>query len=95
MNPNYLSNSLKKQTGYPYRELVQIQKMSVAEQLLRTSEFSVSEIVHAVGYENVSFFYKKFRERNGCLPNEYRTLAQDRNSGQANLPNTPMRRSCQ
>lgn len=74
MNPNYLSNCLKRQTGHSYRELVQIQRMSVAEQLLRTSELSVSEIIHAAGYENITFFYKKFQERNNCLPNEYRFL---------------------
>lgn len=72
LNPNYLSNLLKKHTGLSYRELVQQQKLTASEHLLRSSKLSVSEIAHMVGYENISFFYKKFREKNHCLPNEYR-----------------------
>lgn len=75
LNPNYLSNLLKKHTGYSYRQLLQRQKLTVAEQLLRSSTLSISEITHLIGYENISFFYKKFQEKNHCLPNEYRQKA--------------------
>lgn len=73
LNPNYLSNLLKKHTHYSYRELIQIQKLKVSEQLLKTSNLSISEVANSAGYENVSFFYKKFKEHFHCLPGEYRT----------------------
>lgn len=80
LNPNYLSNLLKKHTGLSYRELVQQKKLISAEQLLRSSNLSISEIAHMIGYENISFFYKKFKERNGCLPNEYRNFPTNRSA---------------
>lgn len=72
LNQNYLSNLLKKHTGLSYRELVQQQKLSASEHLLQSSDLSISEIAHMAGYENVSFFYKKFVEKNHCNPNDYR-----------------------
>lgn len=72
LNQNYLSNLLKKHTGFSYRELVQQQKLSASEHLLQSSDLSISEIAHMSGYENVSFFYKKFAEKNHCNPNDYR-----------------------
>lgn len=81
LNPNYLSNLLKKHTSMSYRELVQQQKLSASEHLLRSSSLSVSEIAHMAGYENISFFYKKFKEKNHCLPNEYRNMFRTTNGG--------------
>lgn len=72
LNQNYLSNLLKKHTGLSYRELVQQQKLRASEHLLQSSDLSISEIAHMSGYENVSFFYKKFVEKNHCNPNDYR-----------------------
>lgn len=72
LNPNYLSNLLKRRCGLSYREMVQMQKLSCAERLLVASNAPVTEVARLSGYENVSFFYKKFKEKNGCLPAEYR-----------------------
>lgn len=72
LNQNYLSNLLKKHTGFSYRELIQQQKLSASEHLLQSSDLSISKIAHMAGYENVSFFYKKFAEKNHCNPNDYR-----------------------
>lgn len=72
MNANYLSNLLKKQTGYSYRELVQQQRIKTAEQLLKNTKLGITEIANYVGYDNVSFFYQLFKKQCKCLPGEYR-----------------------
>lgn len=72
MNPDYLSKLLKNRVGYTFNTILQNQKITVAERLLKNSDKSVTEIAHYVGYENVSFFYKKFQKQCGCLPGEYR-----------------------
>lgn len=72
LNANYMSNLLKKNTGYSYRELVLHQKINTAKQLLKNSSLSVIEISDRIGYQNVSFFYEKFQKEVGCLPGEYR-----------------------
>lgn len=73
MNPNYLTTLLKHHTGYSYKELVQTQRLTRAAQMIRNSDASISEVANSVGYENMSFFYRKFRERYHCSPKEYRT----------------------
>lgn len=74
MNASYLSSQLKKYTGNNFISLLHQQKISVACTLLKNSDTSVTEIAHYIGYENISFFYKKFKEICRCLPGEYRTL---------------------
>lgn len=72
MNPNYMTTLLKQRTGHAYKELIHQQRMTRAGQLLRNTSYSVTEVANEVGYENISFFYKKFKEHFGCSPKEYR-----------------------
>lgn len=72
LNPNYLSNILKKHTGLSFNELVQSEKLSACERLLTSSSMSVIEIANFVGYQNISFFYRIFKNKYGCMPGEYR-----------------------
>ena len=69
---NYVSTLLKKNTGYTYIQLIQTQKLKSAATLLKTTSMPVTAIANQAGYENISFFYKKFQERYHCSPNEYR-----------------------
>lgn len=72
MNPNYLSNLLKKHTGKSFIQLLHQQRIASAKTLLSNTSMTVNEIANYVGYENVSFFYKKFKSICGCLPGQYR-----------------------
>ena len=72
LNPTYLSALLKEKVGLSYREVVQHLRLDAAEHLLLASDLPVTEVARQVGYENVTFFYKKFRSRNGCNPGEFR-----------------------
>lgn len=76
ISPNYVSTLLKKHTGMTYRQVVQAQKLGRAASLLRTTDLAISEIARSSGYENQSFFYRKFKERYGELPAAYRERAQ-------------------
>ncbi len=75
VTPNYLSALLKKKTGRTYLQLVQDQKLGHAANLLATGSVTVDEAAGAVGYENMSFFYRKFRAAYGCSPAEWRARA--------------------
>lgn len=72
MHPNYLSSYIKKHTNYTYKQLIQNQRLSQAAMLLRTTTLPTCDISIAVGYENTGFFFKKFEEKYGCSPKEYR-----------------------
>lgn len=74
ISPGYLSTLLKRHTGMTYMQMVQAQKLSRAATLLRNTSLSVTDAARTAGYDNVSFFYRKFKERYGCLPAEYRRM---------------------
>lgn len=72
MNPNYLTTFIKKYTGYSFKQLIQRQKFQyINNQLLNTS-LSIEEIAVSLGYENTTYFYKKYKEIFGCTPAEFR-----------------------
>ena len=67
LSPNYASALLKKWTGGSYLQLVQERKLSRAMAMLRAGA-TVEDAARAVGYDNMTFFYHKFRARYGVAP---------------------------
>ena len=72
ISPNYVTCLLKKYTGMTYIQLIQAQKLQTAANLLKQTNLPITEIAQRAGYENVTFFYKKFQEKYHCQPGEYR-----------------------
>lgn len=70
--PYTISRLLKRQTGQNFKELLMEQKLSQAAYLLAKTNLSTETVFHSVGYENSSFFYRKFREKYGCSPGVYK-----------------------
>ena len=54
------------------KELLQEKRMQQAVYLLANSEIPVTDIIESIGYDNTSYFYRKFREKYGMSPKEYR-----------------------
>ncbi|MFS0562085.1 helix-turn-helix domain-containing protein [Terribacillus sp. 179-K 1B1 HS] len=77
-NPNYLGNMLKEKTGKTFTELLQAQRMTQATHLLENTQKTITEIARQVGYENHSFFYRKFKAHFECTPTAYRKEKQIR-----------------
>lgn len=73
----WLSREIKKRTGKTYKELLQAKRMNQAAYLLANSRLSVSDIIESVGYDNSSYFYRKFKERFGVGPKAYRENAKE------------------
>lgn len=72
ISPTYLSRLLKRRTGSSFQRLLVRQRMSEAARLLHDPSLSVTEVAKRVGYENVTFFYRKFEAEFGCTPGEWR-----------------------
>lgn len=66
------SKFVKKITGNTFIEMLQQKRFDVALRLMRDTELSISDIVAAVGYENNSYFHRRFREQFKMSPMEYR-----------------------
>ena len=68
----FVSRLLKKHLDKNFKELLQERKLQQAVFLLKQSSLTVEKIIASVGYDNSSYFHRKFRERYGMSPNEYR-----------------------
>ena len=68
----WLSREIKKRLGKTYKQLLQTKRMNQAIYLLAHSKMAVTDIIESIGYDNTSYFYRKFREQYGISPKEYR-----------------------
>lgn len=69
---SYLSSAVRQATGRTFKDLLREKRLMKAAQLLRETKLPVEDIIAAVGYENTSYFYRRFRESFGASPKEYR-----------------------
>ena len=68
----FVSRLLKKHLNKNFKELLQERKLQQAVFLLKQSTLTVERIIVSVGYDNSSYFHRKFREKYEMSPKEYR-----------------------
>ncbi len=69
---SWLSREIKTLTGQNYTEIVQTKRLNQTVFLLKNTTLSVADIGYNVGYSNLSYFYKIFKNKYGMSPKEYR-----------------------
>lgn len=72
LNKNYLMRLFKKETGNSILEFIEEQRVNLAKELLDKTDFSISAIADAVGYNNYSYFTKIFKRNTGYTPIAFR-----------------------
>lgn len=72
LNPSYLSQLFKQQTGGKFVDYVIEMRMEEARKLLIKTSLRVSEIAERLGYGDISYFSSTFKKLTGCSPLEYR-----------------------
>jgi YesN/AraC family two-component response regulator len=78
--PDYkLSKLIKKHTGMNFKELLQERKLSKAVELIKSTNYSIVDLIGIIGYENPTYFYKIFKEKFGMTPREYKLKLCDNN----------------
>ena len=60
------------ETGTAAFDLLQSRRMRQAAYLLKNSRLPVADIIESVGYDNTSYFFRKFKECYGVSPKMYR-----------------------
>ena len=74
VSASYLSRLFKKETGDSVSGYIRKQKIEMAKNLLRYSEYSVIEIANRLSFSSQSHFTQQFRELVGMTPKKYRDL---------------------
>lgn len=67
-----LSRKIKNELGKSYTQLIQEKRLSQAAFLLKNTNRNVDHIANAVGYENLGYFHRIFKEHFGRSPRSYR-----------------------
>jgi len=67
-----LNRRFKQATGYTVVNYIQQLKVEKAKQILEREKVSFDEIAHRLGYENVSYCRRLFKQYVGLSPKEYR-----------------------
>jgi AraC family transcriptional regulator, L-rhamnose operon regulatory protein RhaS len=68
----WLSREIRRRTGNTFQELLQHKRLSQATYYLRCTSLKVDDIGRAVGYSNLSYFHRIFKETYGLTPKKYR-----------------------
>lgn len=66
----------KQKYGCTVTEFIQQRRLSHAESLLTTTDFTIQQIAIAVGYTNASRFAAAFKQSTGVFPVDYKKMAQ-------------------
>jgi ligand-binding sensor protein/AraC-like DNA-binding protein len=72
ISPSYLSRLLKEEFGEPFSKIYGKLKVHWAQQLLETTDWSITEISDALGFVEPSYFVRTFKKISGMTPLTYR-----------------------
>jgi AraC-like DNA-binding protein len=80
INRNKINDILKEELGLTFSTYLNKLRLSEAARLLSENiDVNVSEIAYSVGYNNVSYFNKVFKQEYGCAPKTFKSLYQSEN----------------
>jgi AraC-like DNA-binding protein len=81
-NRTKVNDVLKSELGMTFTSYLNKLRLTEAARLLtEKSETTVAEIAYSVGYANVSYFNKLFKDEYGCTPKAFRALAAQQEQG--------------
>jgi AraC-like DNA-binding protein len=86
-NRNKVNEVLKTELGMTFTSYLNKLRLTEAARLLaEKSGAAIAEIAYSVGYSNVSYFNKLFKEEYGCTPKSFRSLAIQQDSPAEPVP---------
>ena len=74
LNRSYLTTVFQSVLQMSPQQFLMRFRMTRAAQLLRETRLTTQDIILAVGYENTSYFHRKFKEKYNMTPRRYREL---------------------
>lgn len=75
---SYFSRNFAKWAGMKFNDYLLLLRINKARRILLQSEASVIEVAMECGFDNPSYFIKKFRQQTGMTPMEFRLQYKER-----------------
>jgi len=72
MNPSYFSTVFKKVVGKNVTSYIADLRIEAACRLLKETQKSIVDISRSIGYEDIQYFYRVFKNKTGMTPMEFR-----------------------
>jgi len=72
ISKNYFSVLFKENSGISFKQFLNDVKLSNAARMLKQTELPIVDICHDCGYDSLSTFYRKFKEKFSVSPQTYR-----------------------
>jgi AraC-like DNA-binding protein len=74
LDPVYFSSFFSRTTGVPFSSWVQWVRLTKAMNLLATSDYSISEVAHLVGFHTLRSFERVFLQHSGITARQFKKL---------------------
>jgi YesN/AraC family two-component response regulator len=74
LNPSYLSRLFRNETGITVTEYIQIRKIETAKNMLKYSNYRLSQIATILAFPSQSYFIEVFQKRTGMTPKKYQNI---------------------
>lgn len=86
LSPGYLSEIFIQETGCGINKYIKNLRMEIAKDLLHHTNMKVYDVCKNVGYQNLSYFVRSFREHFGASPEKFRQMDRNKNASALNSP---------
>ncbi len=71
-NSSYLGKIFKEKVGQNFNSYLEILRIEHAKELLKAESLKIYQVAEKVGYNNVDYFFSKFKKHVGVSPKAYR-----------------------
>lgn len=71
LNPSYMGTAFKKANNISILQYMANVRLEAALMLLKENRYKISEVAEMVGYSDVFYFSKRFKNAYGCPPKDY------------------------
>ncbi len=72
MTPNHFSTLFRQYTGQSFMDFLTDRRISLAKELLGDLTLNVGEVALAAGFDDPSYFTRRFRQKTGMTPTDFR-----------------------
>lgn len=77
LSPSKLQLGFKFMHSLTLGEYIRFVRLKKSEQLIRTTDLNISQVVYSIGFTSRSYFCKIFKKQYGCSPKTYKSKSQN------------------